>query len=60
VTDTNTIVGGGDASAKKQNYVGFEVLTAVVKKDSLFWNIMPCSLLNFNHRFERTCPQISA
>jgi hypothetical protein len=28
--------------------VGFEVLTAVVKKSSIFWDITPCSLLKVN------------
>jgi hypothetical protein len=28
--------------------VGFEVLTAVVMKSSIFWDITPCSLLKIN------------
>jgi hypothetical protein len=32
-------------------YVGFEVLTAVVIKSNLFWDITPCSLLEVNRRF---------
>jgi hypothetical protein len=27
------------------NYIGFEVLTAVVIKSTVFWGIPPCSLL---------------
>jgi hypothetical protein len=29
-------------------YVGFEVLTAVVMNNSIFWDITPCSPLKFN------------
>jgi hypothetical protein len=32
---------------KKYN-VGFEVLTAVVMKSSIFWDVMPCSPLKVN------------
>jgi hypothetical protein len=34
--------------------VGFEVLTAVVMKSSIFWDITPCSTLNVNRRFGET------
>jgi hypothetical protein len=34
--------------------VGFEVLTAVVMKSTIFWDIMPCSLLKVNRRFGGT------
>jgi hypothetical protein len=34
--------------------VGFEVLTAVVKKSTIFWDITPCSPLKFNRRFGGT------
>jgi hypothetical protein len=30
------------------DYVGFEVLTAVVMKSTIFWDITPCSLLKVN------------
>jgi hypothetical protein len=30
------------------NYVGFEVITVVVMKSAIFWDIMPCSLLKVN------------
>jgi hypothetical protein len=30
------------------NYVGFEVLTAVVMKNTIFWDITPCSPLSVN------------
>jgi hypothetical protein len=36
--------------------IGFEVLTAVVMKSSIFWVITPCSPLKVNRRFEGTCP----
>jgi hypothetical protein len=32
-------------------YVGFEVLTEVVMKTSIFWDITPCSPLKDNRRF---------
>jgi hypothetical protein len=31
--------------------VGFEVLTAVVRKSSTFWDITPCSPLKVNRYF---------
>jgi hypothetical protein len=34
-------------------YAGFEVVTAVVVKSSIFWDIMHCSRLKFNRRFRR-------
>jgi hypothetical protein len=33
--------------------VGFEVLTAVVTKNFIFWDITPCSSLKVNRRFGR-------
>jgi hypothetical protein len=33
------------------NLVGFEVLTAVVMKSTIFWDITPCSPLKVNWRF---------
>jgi hypothetical protein len=38
------------------NNVGFEVLTAVVMKRSIFWDITPGSLLKANRRFGGTVP----
>jgi hypothetical protein len=35
-------------------YVGFEVLTAVVKESSIFWDITPCSPLKVNWSFRGT------
>jgi hypothetical protein len=32
-------------------YVGFEVLTAVVLKGTIFWDITPCGPLSVNQRF---------
>jgi hypothetical protein len=34
------------------NFVGFEVLTAVVMKSPIFWDITLCSPLKVNRRFE--------
>jgi hypothetical protein len=31
--------------------VGFDVLTAVLMKNTVFWDIMPCSPLKINGRF---------
>jgi hypothetical protein len=36
------------------NHVGFEVLTAVVMKITIFWDIMLCSPLNVNRHFGGT------
>jgi hypothetical protein len=36
--------------------VGFEVLTAVVMKSSIFWDIMQSILLKVNHRFKASKP----
>jgi hypothetical protein len=35
-------------------HVGFEVLTAVVMKSTVFWDIMPCSSLKVNWHFRGT------
>jgi hypothetical protein len=35
--------------------VGFEVLTPMVMKSSIFFDITPCSQLKVNRRFGRTC-----
>jgi hypothetical protein len=43
------------AQKNSLNHVGFEVLTAVVTKSSLFWDITPCSPLKDNRRFGGTC-----
>jgi hypothetical protein len=32
-------------------HLGFEAITAVVMKSSIFWDITPCSLLKVNRRF---------
>jgi hypothetical protein len=32
-------------------FAGFEVLTAVVMKSTIFWNITPCSPLKVNRRY---------
>jgi hypothetical protein len=36
-------------------FVGFEVLTAVVMSNSIFWDITPCSPLKDNRRLGGTC-----
>jgi hypothetical protein len=33
------------------NYVGYEVPTAVVMKSTIFWDITPCSPLKVNQHF---------
>jgi hypothetical protein len=38
----------------EMTYVGFQVLTAVVMKSSIFWDIMPYSPLKVNRRFRGT------
>jgi hypothetical protein len=38
--------------ADSRDHVGFEVLTAVVMKSTIFWDITPCSPLKVNRRFE--------
>jgi hypothetical protein len=42
------------ASQPRRQYVGFEVLTPVVKKISIFWDITPCNPLKQNRRFGET------
>jgi hypothetical protein len=34
-------------------YVGFEVLTAVIMRNSIFWDITPCSPLKVRPRFRK-------
>jgi hypothetical protein len=36
-------------------HVGFEVLTAVVMKNSIFWDTAPCSPLKVSRCFEGRC-----
>jgi hypothetical protein len=36
-------------------YVGFEVLSVVVMKSSIFWDVTLCTLLKVNWRFGGTC-----
>jgi hypothetical protein len=38
----------------KNSFVGFEVLTVAVVKSSVFWDMMPYSLLKVNHYFGGT------
>jgi hypothetical protein len=49
-------LGGGGEKALRPVWhcVGFEVLTAVVMKSTVFWDITPCSPLKVNRRFEET------
>jgi hypothetical protein len=35
--------------------VGYEVVTVVIVKNSIFWNITPCSQLNVSRCFGGTC-----
>jgi hypothetical protein len=43
-------------TSSSMDSVGFEVLTAVVMKNSTFWDIMPCSPLKVNWCFGATGP----
>jgi hypothetical protein len=43
------------AISRKVNGIEFEVLTAVVMTNFIFWDIMPCSRLKVNGRFGETC-----
>jgi hypothetical protein len=38
-----------------ENHAGFEVLTAVVRKSPVFWNITPYRPLKINRRYGGTC-----
>jgi hypothetical protein len=58
VTDTAFVMSLQDL-VNSFTYVGFEVLTAVVMKSSIFSDITPCSLLKINLCFGRTCRKIS-
>jgi hypothetical protein len=51
-TAVNTKVTHG--TGNKQSVVGCEVLTAVVMKHALFWDITSCSLLKVNRHFRGT------
>jgi hypothetical protein len=39
----------------KTSHIGFEVLTAMVKNSSVFWNKTPCGPLKANRRFGGIC-----
>jgi hypothetical protein len=45
---------------RKENIVGFEVLTAVVMKSTIFWVITPCSPVKVNRRFGGTYRLLAA
>jgi hypothetical protein len=42
-------------NTKRPRLGGFESLTTLVTKSSVFWDITPCSPLKINRRFGRTC-----
>jgi hypothetical protein len=44
----------GIAVVNKNCIVGIEILTAVVMKSTIFWDITPCSPLEVNRRFGGT------
>jgi hypothetical protein len=46
--------GGGIESYATQISVFFEVLTAVIMKAIVFWDITPCSLVEVHRRFGGT------
>jgi hypothetical protein len=50
----NIIVFFCNKQAIPKYFVGSEVLTAVVMKTIIFWDITPCSPLSVNGRFGRT------
>jgi hypothetical protein len=41
----------GKQTSRVITFVGFEVLTAVAMKSSVFWDIAPCSSVKVNRRF---------
>jgi hypothetical protein len=41
-------------------YAGFEVLTAVIRKSSVFWDITPCSPLKSLPTFRRNSAPLAA
>jgi hypothetical protein len=41
-----------------ETFVGFEVLTEVVMKSSIIWDITPCNPLEVNGRFGGTCAEL--
>jgi hypothetical protein len=43
------------AGAEECRNEGFEVLTAVVMKSTIFWDLMLCTLLKVNQHFRGTC-----
>jgi hypothetical protein len=44
---------------KQIGFVGFEVLTVVAKKDTIFWYVMLCSLVKVQQPFIETyCLQL--
>jgi hypothetical protein len=53
-TAPGSMGGGVEGRVWKRNYVQLEVLTAVVQKSSIFWNITPCSPQKFNRCFGGT------
>jgi hypothetical protein len=47
----NRILSEREDALQIRNYVGFEVLTAVFMKSTIFWDITPCSPLKDNGCF---------
>jgi hypothetical protein len=41
-------------SLSRAPFVGFEVLTPLVTKNAILWDIMPCNLLKVNQHFGGT------
>jgi hypothetical protein len=54
-TDTFTSYSPCEWHIGTQFYIGFEVLTALIMKSPIFWDIMPCSLLKIHPYVARTC-----
>jgi hypothetical protein len=54
-SDTNVEPVREAVKRSPQNSIGFEVLTAVVMKSSVFRDVIPCSSLKVNRHFRGTC-----
>jgi hypothetical protein len=46
--------------AQNKKYAGFEVLTEVLMKSSIFWDITPCSPLKLNSLLRKKCQNPSS
>jgi hypothetical protein len=44
----------GKVREKADRVIRFHVLTAVIMKSNIFWNVMPCILVEVHRRYRRT------